>query len=175
MKHLILIRLSFVMIMLVMSGCTSTYKRTDLKTLSSPLKPNESVAISIPANGRYNNELYQNSGEMTAIAIKTAFARHSTDAVIVENCQDVNGVKQIKDQHFKYYVKPRILHWEERATEWSGKPDRIEIQLSIYDVISGEQISKTSYTGKSKWATFGGDHPQDLLTTPTQRFVDSLY
>ncbi|WP_254924651.1 DUF4823 domain-containing protein [Aeromonas sp. A35_P] len=29
--------------------------------------------------------------------------------------------------------------------------------------------------GKSKWATFGGDHPQDLLPEPTEKYVNSLY
>lgn len=68
-----------------------------------------------------------------------------------------------------------ILHWEERATEWSGKPDRIEIQIIIYDLSTKKQIVNSTYTGKSKWATFGGDHPQDLLAEPTQTFVDALY
>ena len=26
----------------------------------------------------------------------------------------------------EYLLKPQILHWEDRATEWSGKPDRVK-------------------------------------------------
>jgi hypothetical protein len=72
-------------------------------------------------------------------------------------------------------LKPVILHWEERNTEWSGKPDRIEIQVLIYDTTTREVIASSRFSGKSKWATFGGDHPQELLPEPTNEFVDNLY
>ena len=72
-------------------------------------------------------------------------------------------------------MKPEILHWEDRATEWSGKSDRIEIQLVIYDAVTRKELANSSYTGTSKWATFGGDHPQDLLPEPTYQYVNGLY
>lgn len=68
-----------------------------------------------------------------------------------------------------------ILHWEDRATEWSGKKDKIEIKLSIYGAEGNQEIAGTIIGGKSKWATFGGDHPQDLLPEPIQAYVDTLY
>ena len=76
---------------------------------------------------------------------------------------------------YRYYVAPEILHWEDRATEWSGRPDRIEVQISIYDVNMQTEIASSVITGKSAWATFGGDHPQDLLPEPTNAYVASLY
>jgi hypothetical protein len=67
------------------------------------------------------------------------------------------------------------LHWEDRATEWSGKSDRLEIQLVIFNVHTGDELANATLTGKSKWATFGGDHPQDLLENPILEYVASLY
>ncbi len=72
-------------------------------------------------------------------------------------------------------VTTEILHWEDRATEWSGRPDRVEVQISVYDTSTREEVASSSYSGKSKWATFGGDHPQDLLSEPTDNYVRSLY
>ena len=175
MKQTILFRLPFIAAILVMTGCTSTYHRTDMKSVTAPLDPAGSVAISVPENGRYDGDEYQNSGDMTAAAVRAAFVRHSPEVVVMKDCQTVESLRKKEPGKFKYYIKPAILHWEERATEWSGKPDRIDIQIAIYDVSSGLQIGNSSYTGKSKWATFGGDHPQDLLPEPTQQFVDSLY
>jgi hypothetical protein len=37
------------------------------------------------------------------------------------------------------------------------------------DTSSKNKLAKTSYTGKSKWTIFGGDHPQDLLPEPTAK------
>lgn len=72
-------------------------------------------------------------------------------------------------------MRPEILRWEERATEWSGKPDRIEINIVIFDVETGGSLENSSYSGKSKFFTFGGDHPQDLLDVPSGEYVRSLY
>ena len=70
---------------------------------------------------------------------------------------------------------PEILHWEDRNTEWSGIKDKIEIKLVVYDAATGNELASTIIAGKIKWATFGGDHPQDLLPEPLKRYVESLY
>jgi hypothetical protein len=74
-----------------------------------------------------------------------------------------------------YFVVPEILHWEDRNTEWSGKKDTLEIKLSVFDAADGTTLATTIISGKSKWATFGGDHPQDLLPEPVNRYVETLY
>ncbi|MOA60072.1 hypothetical protein D3C78_1848620 [compost metagenome] len=51
----------------------------------------------------------------------------------------------------------------------------IEIQVVIYDTLSKKNIANSSFKGKSKWATFGGDHPQDLLPEPAEKYVNALY
>lgn len=162
-------------IMTILSGCASTYKHSELQAPSEKLDPEKGVLISIPENGWYGNTQYQNSGRMTANAVRAAFSKNSRKTDLDDNCQENDCLKDIDKETYSYYVKPVILHWEERATEWSGKPDRIEIQLIVYDAFSKEELANTSYSGKSKWATFGGDHPQDLLPEPTNEYVKSLY
>ena len=70
---------------------------------------------------------------------------------------------------------PEILHWKDRATEWSGIPDKIEVKLSVYESNSEKELASTVLSGKSKWATFGGDHPQDLLAEPLNKYIGTLY
>jgi len=74
-----------------------------------------------------------------------------------------------------YLVVPTILEWEDRATEWSAIPDRASIKLSIIDTANSETIDSATIKGKSGLATFGGDHPQDLLPKPVGEYVKSLY
>ncbi|NCF25983.1 MAG: DUF4823 domain-containing protein [Gammaproteobacteria bacterium] len=40
---------------------------------------------------------------------------------------------------------------------------------------TGEVIDSALIDGKSKWATFGGDHPQDLLEKPLADYARSLF
>jgi len=156
-------------------GCASTYKHSELQAPSAKLDSSKGVLISIPEDGWYEKTQYQNSGSMTANAIRAVFLKKAKRADVTNECKENECLNNINTEKYGYYVKPIILHWEERATEWSGKPDRIKIQLVIYDAFTKEEIANSSYTGKSKWATFGGDHPQDLLPDPTNEYVSNLY
>ncbi|MFX0203268.1 MAG: DUF4823 domain-containing protein [Candidatus Hodarchaeota archaeon] len=157
------------------TGCAASYKYADLKPITAKLDSTKGVLISTPQDGWYENTEYPNSGRMTANAIRAAFSKYSSTVDVVDSCHGENCLNSIDSKKYGYYVKPDILLWEERATEWSGKPDKIEIQIVIFEAATKEEIANTSYTGKSKWATLGGDHPQDLLPEPTNQFVGSLY
>lgn len=161
--------------MLLLAGCTSTYRHSDLQAPSQKLNPSIGVLISIPEDGWYENTQYRNSGRMTANAVRAAFAKNANKVDLANGCKDEECLSEIDIEKYGYFVKPVILSWEDRATEWSGKPDRIEVQLIIYDAVTKKELANSSYTGKSKWATFGGDHPQDLLPEPTNSYVNSLY
>ncbi|MEZ6927418.1 MULTISPECIES: DUF4823 domain-containing protein [unclassified Aeromonas] len=163
------------LVSLLAVGCSSTYQQSNVQTMTSKLDPSQGVLISQPQDGSYETTQYQNSGQMTAQAIYAAFSKKANRVEITTNCHGDPCLNNIQSTQFRYYVKPVILHWEERATEWSGKPDVIEIQLVVYDTLSKKSIANSSFKGKSKWATFGGDHPQDLLPEPTEKYVNSLY
>ncbi|ATL99804.1 DUF4823 domain-containing protein [Aeromonas sp. MR19] len=156
-------------------GCSSTYQQADVQTMTNKLDASQGVLISQPQDGSYETTQYQNSGQMTAQAIYAAFSKKAHRVEITTRCHGDPCLNTIEPTQFRYYVKPVILHWEERATEWSGKPDVIEIQVVIYDTLSKKSIANSSFKGASKWATFGGDHPQDLLPEPTEKYVKALY
>jgi hypothetical protein len=84
------------------------------------------------------------------------------------------GMAQAKQGGFTHYAEPIIVLWEDRATEWSGRPDRIIIRITMLDVASGQIVDVSTIQGSSKWATLGGDHPQDLLPVPMRRYVAGL-
>lgn len=171
MKLKVLLILSVVLI----TGCSSKYSHTELQSPNTRLDNTRGVLISTPEDGWYENTQYRNSGRMTVNAVRAAFTKFASPVDIMDSCHGDDCFNVIDTVKYGYYVKPEILHWEERATEWSGKPDRIEIQLVIYDAVTKNEMANSSYTGKSKWATFGGDHPQDLLPAPTNEYVKSLY
>ena len=156
-------------------GCSSTYQQANVQALTSKLDASQGVLISQPQDGSYETTQYQNSGQMTAQAIYAAFSKKAQKVELTTHCHGDPCLNSIEPTQFRYYVKPVILHWEERATEWSGKPDVIEIQVVIYDTLSKKNIANSSFKGKSKWVTFGGDHPQDLLPEPAEKYVNALY
>lgn len=168
-------KVSVVLFVVFMVGCASSYKYSNLQSPSNKLDGTIGVLISIPEDGRYGDRQYRNSGTMTANEIKSAFYKYASKVDLINTCHGDDCLDSIDTEKYGYYVKPEILHWEDRATEWSGKPDRITIQLVVYDAVNKKELTNSSYSGKSKWATFGGDHPQDLLSEPTNKYVGSLY
>jgi hypothetical protein len=158
-----------------LSGCAANYQQQVLKDATSKLERGKGVFISTPKNGWYGKTEYKDSGKITANSMKAAFARFSNNIYVTEECLELQCLKIIPTAQYVYYVNPEILHWEDRATEWSGIPDKLEIKISIYDAKLGTELASTVIIGKSKWATFGGDHPQDLLPEPVNKYVESLY
>jgi hypothetical protein len=156
-------------------GCASTYTQKDVSKVASKLLSDKSVAIAVPVDGQYGPTVYSGSGHMTATAVRAAFARHSNSVTIVANCKDLNCLMTDRKQISDYYVVPEILHWEDRATEWSGIPDKIEIKINVFDGLTGNNIASSIISGKSKWVTLGGDKPQDLLPEPLNAYVETLY
>ncbi len=169
------LKIAFLLMALFVSGCASTYKQSELKPAELKLDRNLGVLISTPPDGSYESKQYQDSGIMTANAIKEAFSQHASNVELTTDCNGSDCFRSIDIEKYGYFVKPSILHWEDRNTEWSGKSDRIEIQIVVYDAVTQKELANSTYTGKSKWATLGGDHPQDLLPDPTNQYVNTLY
>ncbi len=160
---------------LLTAGCAATYKTNDIKPINNSLDSSLGVLISVPDDGSFAHQNYANSGAMTANALKSAFLRYTSMVDVSSDCHGEECLSEAFIIKYGYYAKPVILHWEERNTEWSGKPDRIEVQVTIYDTATRQVVTSSRFSGKSKWATFGGDHPQELLPEPTNEFVDKLY
>ena len=158
----------------LVSACSATYQQNVLQEPSTKLVKGKSVLIATPADGWYGKIEYSGSGRMTAYATRAAFARFSNNVSISAECKDLACLKKNASGPFDYHVIPEILHWEDRATEWSGLPDKIEVKVIVYAGGTEKELASTVISG-SKWATFGGDHPQDLLPEPLNSYVESLY
>jgi hypothetical protein len=141
----------------------------------SELQQSASLFVALPADGRYGEKVYNGSGRATAEALaaelRKRFALVQTAASFTTSAVAIQGARAAACSHVIY---PTILNWEDRATEWSGKLDRIEIQLEVLEVPSGRALYSAVVKANGAWATFGGDHPQDLLREPLGAFADRL-
>ena len=167
-------KIFIILVLFGLTGCVSTYNNEVLLKNNTKLDSALSVFIATPINGSYGGAVYRDSGESTAIAVRSAFMRHVNGVEVSEKCSDVECLRLESNGKYGYLVVPAILHWEDRATEWSGIKDKLEIKIVVYSS-EGSEIASTIIYGKSKWATFGGDHPQDLLPEPIKIYVQSLY
>lgn len=157
----------------LLGGCADTHRlvREDA-TPGQKLPPTASVLVTVPTDGAYGAQVYHGSGRMTAEVVRTAFAQR-TSRIRTASAGEEVGAAQAAG--YDYLVRPTILHWEDRATEWSAIPDEVKVRIEVIDTASGQVVASGVVEGTSGLATIGGDSPEDLLPEPVAEFVASLY
>lgn len=164
--------------LLAMIGCADTHKVTRSgEAQGKPfLERQASAYVALPSDGRYGDTVYSGSGAMTAQIVVSAFSPYLSKVMTGAGIEDLDqAMVTAKDGNYRYLFYPQILQWEDRATEWSGKPDLVTVKLSIYATDTGALLDSANIDGKSGLATFGGDHPQDLLPKPVSQYAASLF
>ncbi len=169
--------LSLFSAMLLLAACADSHQLT--KSAGSPtfsLDSSDTIYVSVPRDGVYGSQRYTGSGMTTAQIIQGAFLKHVDSVNYGNSTQSRDDAwEAAMEAGALYLVYPTILHWEDRATEWSGKPDRVEVKMQVIDVATNTTEATAIAKGKSGLATMGGDHPQDLLPDPVNEFVSSLF
>ncbi|MEF1289552.1 DUF4823 domain-containing protein [Vibrio sp. M260118] len=162
--------------LMMLVGCADSHKLNVTKTDSNVrLNPNHAVYIALSKDGQYGSHYYSGSGSMVSQTIKGELFATLNNVVIANKPQDYAvALDFARSRKFDYLVYPTILHWEDRATEWSAKADRIKVKMVVVEVKSGLVVKSGIIEGKSGLATFGGDKPQDLLPDPTKEFFSSM-
>jgi len=168
--------LTLIIAMIFIAGCADSHQILRTSSTLVKLKTESSVYISIPKDGRYGETIYSGSGATVAQAILLAFSKHLTQVETGQKYQSYRkSLNYAKANKFDYLIFPSILAWEDRATEWSGIPDKASIKISIINIATSRSIDSVIIKGKSGLGTFGGDHPQDLLVKPIDEYVNTLF
>ena len=158
---------------LLIASCADTHKV--IRTDAAPglrLKPTSTVYIAVPVDGVYGANTYRGSGQNTAQIIHSAFAKRSRSTKVGRSAQSYEEAKGAAlSENWEYLVYPTILHWEDRATEWSAIPDKVEVKIEVVEIATGHSVVSAVVKGSSGIATLGGDHQQDLLPEPVEEFV----
>ncbi len=63
--------------------------------------------------------------ELSILGVKTEKAD--------ETLSKADSLLSARQQGYDILIYPTILHWEDRATEWSGLRDRAKIKLELID------------------------------------------
>ena len=109
---------------LLLAACADTHQlvRVD-DSPSIRLTSNDAIFIAVTEDGAYGAEVYRGSGQNTAQIIYSAFAKHTRSAKIGRSTHSFDeAMEAARKIGHKYLVYPTILHWEDRATEWSMIP-----------------------------------------------------
>lgn len=161
---------------LLLSSCTQKLSVDHVSAKQGELSRGGFAYVSVPRDGQYGTIIYHGSGQLTTQAVAAAFAKYlkiSEMSLRVENTGE--ALARARQLSADYLVVPLILQWEDRATEWSGRRDKIKIKITVVDVQSERTLASAVISGKSTYWTLGGDNPEDMLSEPVNEFVGSLF
>jgi hypothetical protein len=158
-------------------GCADSHNVIpDARYAQTRLSAEGTAYIALPADGSYGKIDYEGSGAMVAQMIQAALLEYMVQVDIGPVWEKYATARNTARQGgYTYFFIPTITHWEDRATEWSGIPDKATVRLVVIDLASGQPVSSATIEGTSGLATFGGDHPQDLLPEPIEEYIDQLF
>lgn len=159
---------------LIFLSCQSTYKYDINNPSRGPLEKEKSMAISVCEDGSYGSDSYNGSGRVLSNAIRQELKKYTSNAIILKNNESLKDFSDSEILEYDYIVITEILHWEDRATFWSGLPDKIEVSVEIYD--NQRQLLKSAILyGKSASLTLGSTDPSELLEEPLENFFKSVF
>lgn len=161
----------------------ASFEFAHLVTLSQPLSSGSQIAIQTPVNASFKDGLaedskvivYENSGDDTMNAFKTAFAAQARTVKPVGNCQLDQCLSQAKSSGSIYLVIFDLTHWEERSTIWSGKPDRLTVEVSIYDTASDSLVARSFIHANSSISKSNNGTVAGFLHGLADQYIASLY
>ena len=163
--------------LIILASCADSQKlNVTNKSGAVRLDRNGSAYVAIPSDGGFGNRKYIGSGAIVAQTINWSLSPYQVRVITGSKEEGITTAKKsAASGHFKYLFFPTIIHWEDRATGWSGKADKLKVNIAVIDVQSGKQVSFASIDGRSGLATLGGDHPQDLLSKPINEYFARLF
>src|SRR5690349_20241828 len=163
--------------LMCLTGCKSTYSETNVTAEPPPRLRNTSrIYVAVPYDVSFKNQVALSSGRRTAETLFVAFNRYTRSVHMgkfPESASD--ALDSARRFNAEYLVYPNILKWEDRATEYSGVRDRLDLKIDLIDLQDGRLAFSRQINATGKWLTEGGDSPGDLLEQPIEEYVNALF
>lgn len=162
--------------LLMLSGCfaKSEIVPGNQMTNGSAITKTDAVAIMLPNDGSYGQTVYGGSGRLVAAKIKQATFRKVQNSEIVETAKQEEAIAYCKDRDIRFLIRPSILHWEDRTTNWSGIRDRIKLELVLVNPRDRSTLNSLMFNATSSWWTFVNNPPEDMLDESFEEAVQKL-
>jgi hypothetical protein len=161
----------------MLTACKSTYSEKNTTQEAPPiLRTTSRIYIAIPFDSSFKEKVAQGSGKATGQVFFAAFSRYIRSTYISRAPESLNeALDSARRMNAEYLVYPEIRKWEDRATEWTGRRDRLELKVDLIDLSTSRVAFSREISVTGKWMTDGGDSPNDLLTEPAEQFVNALF
>lgn len=142
-------------------------------TVPAGLLTDKEILVLTPADAVTNESIVVGSGAQLANKIFTYLNTKNCE-VTLDGAQNIKKIDEEELLKYDYIIVPTIINWEDNATAWSGKPDKLTFTIEIFDKHKNSILSST-LDAKSTNATFSANDPSELIDKPLINFVSRLF
>ena len=158
----------------ITTGCTASYERTFVTWRSGHDYAPARILVVTPPYGTYETIEYPTSGHEVVAALTKELKRYTNAISTVLTPVSINQLDDQLIQSVDYIIIPEILHWEDRATGWSMRPDRIEVRFDFYNN-QRKLIDSYLITARSAYIVWISRQPNSLLPKPIRQMLTELF
>jgi hypothetical protein len=166
-------RFAFTILAALLTGCAA--HKGYLPPAQANAPATDRLCVTTAVDGKYGDETYTGSGkELSGRVLTILRDSRLGGSILVSASDEAEGIRQCGDKGFDYMLEPRVLHWEDRATQWSGLRDRISVDLALSRVSPYEVVRRGTFSANNSWFTLVNNPPEDLLDEDFASFVHQV-
>ena len=147
-----------VLVLAALTGCASVADvKIESKSGSVSVSSGSEICVVFPEDGKFEGKKYEESGiKVGEVILKSVPQNYK--AFQVASVQECTAA---------YLITSEILEYENRASGWSGKPDKIKVKVTLNNTENNETSSFTYYADTnmlvSAFFELGNPAPYKLL------------
>lgn len=115
------------------------------------------------------------SGKALASAIQQRMLKEGIAAETTAQANFTDGMNEAKARNIPCVIKAEYTLWEDNATAWSGRGDKVAISLEAYDVSTGRMLAASSFKRVATGFTFASDSPFRFLAQAADGAVGTIF
>lgn len=168
-------KLALAMFISVLAVSCAQRSITPMSGNAEKLDKAKSILVVTAKDGAYDKTVYQGTGAEFATLVMAEFSKYAKHCDLAPNSDLAAAQAMAKEKGASYVAVPEIMHYEDRNTVWSGRPDQISVKVSVYDAATGTLLNSSMLSANSSSATFTSNRPMELVTEPLGSMVKSFY
>lgn len=134
----------------------------------------QKIGVMQPKDPSYADEHYPGSGLILSNRVKEALHGSAKEVVMLGTDQLDEAIRICENNGVQFIIRPIIQHWEDRATNWSGLPDKIALELILIDSPGGGTLNSLLFNASSTFFTFTNQPPEHMLDDSFETAVQQL-
>jgi hypothetical protein len=163
------------LLLLLLNACAYTqHSLSPNNTQKDRPLPSDAFCVMLASDGAYGSKIYLGSGRMVSNRIIYALRKKHPLTQLIENTDDDQAIQQCLSKGANYLISPQILHWEDRATQWSGMRDHVKIEIRLIKVNPKTFVRSAFFEARNNWFTFVNADPSELFDESFDKIIADI-